>query len=72
MMNTTQTDILTSDDLRARGFTAAQIERLELLQATYDPNREYFESNREFKRLAFLKWRYQQGQVEGVPVSRAA
>jgi hypothetical protein len=71
-MNTTQTETITSEDLRAQGFTAAQIERLELLQASYDPYREYFESNREFERLAFLKWRYQQGQVEGVPASRAA
>jgi hypothetical protein len=67
-MNKTLSVSITVDDLRAHGFTTAQIERLESLRASYDPYREYFECNREFERLAFLKWRYQRGWPAGETV----
>lgn len=62
-MNLTSSDTLTTADLAGQGFTAAEIDQLQALRTRYDPFREYCESNHEFERLAFLKWRYQQGQL---------
>lgn len=61
-MNLTSTSTLTTDELATRGFTASEINRLQALRASYDPFRDYCESNQEYERLAFLKWRYQRGQ----------
>jgi hypothetical protein len=63
----TTTALLTTHDLAAQGFTPAEIARLQRLKERYHPFREYCESNVEFGRLAFLKWRYMQGQVEQTP-----
>lgn len=52
----------TVNDLAAYGFSAAEIARLQELRSRYQPFREYCASNREFERLAFLKWRYERGQ----------
>jgi hypothetical protein len=59
----TTTAVLTIHDLALQGFTPIEIARLQRLKERYHPFREYCESNVEFGRLAFLKWRYAQ-QVE--------
>jgi hypothetical protein len=53
----------TTRELQRHCFTPKQIQALETLKASYDPYREYCESNWEFERLAFLKWRYAQGEI---------
>ncbi len=52
----------TSRDLLAIGFSTAEITTLKQLRARFDPFREACESNREFERLAFLKWRIERGE----------
>jgi len=62
-MPTTTTD-QTVHELAAQGFSPAEIARLQQLKDRYHPFRELCESNHEFERLAFLKWRWMHGQVE--------
>ena len=62
-MQTTTTAPTTRHDLAQLGFTSTEIERLSALRAGYDRHREYFESNAEYERLNFLKWRYEQGRT---------
>ncbi len=57
-LTTTQTTIR---ELTVQGFSTEEIEHLKAIKANHDPYREYCESNREFERLSFLKWRYKQG-----------
>ena len=52
----------TRRDLSAVGFSPAEIDALVVLKARYNRERESFESNREYERLSFLKWRYEQGE----------
>lgn len=61
-MHLTTTSI-TIADLTTEGFSVAEIARLETLRARYHPYREYCASDLDFERLAFLKWRYERGEV---------
>ena len=63
-MNLTTTAPITVQALEAQGFTAIEITRLQQRKARYDGFQEYCESNREYEQLCFLKWRYEQGQIE--------
>lgn len=47
---------LTTVDLAARGFSPDQIARLAALAQRY-PLSEFLDSNAEWQRLVFLKWR---------------
>jgi hypothetical protein len=51
--------------LHDAGFTSGEIARLKRMRASYDPFREMCESDHEYQRLSFLKWRYQHGEVNG-------
>jgi len=53
----------TTRDLQAQGFSRAEIKQLKAIKTNHDPYREYCESNREFERMAFLKWRYEHGAI---------
>ena len=63
-MNLTTTTPISVQDLEAQGFTADEIGSLQTLRDRYRPVRESCESNREYEQLCFLKWRYEQGQIE--------
>jgi hypothetical protein len=52
----------TTDDMEASGFTPSQIRRLDELKAVY-PYLEFASSIEEWRRLSFLKWRHQHGQL---------
>jgi hypothetical protein len=54
---------VTVDDLVADGFTAEQIEKLSALKACY-PFVEYVESASHWQHLLFLKWRYDNGDLQ--------
>jgi hypothetical protein len=54
---------VTADDLVAAGFTTEQIERLTALKSAY-PFIEYVDTAKQWRRLEFLKWRYQQGDLQ--------
>lgn len=58
-----QTIEVTADDLLEAGFTAEQVERLVALKSAY-PFIEYVDSAKQWQRLEFLKWRYQQGDLQ--------
>lgn len=62
-MHLTTTGSLTVRDLRARGFKKAEIKRLVALAEHDSPYREVCATDLELERLAFLKWRYDHGQV---------
>lgn len=62
-MYLTTTGSLTVEDLKARRFKKAEIARLVALRERYTPYRELCASDLEFERLAFLKWRYERGEV---------
>ena len=53
-------------DLAAQGFDDREINNLRALKAGYDHFREFCESNSEFERLSFLKWRYENGSLGSV------
>ena len=63
-MQTTITVPTARRDLATAGFTPTEIDALAALKARYTRDREYFESNAEYERLSFLKWRYQQGEIK--------
>ncbi len=63
--STSTTSGISVSTLRGAGFTADEIARLERMRASYDPFREICESDQEYRRLSFLKWRYQHGEVNG-------
>jgi hypothetical protein len=67
-MYTTTSTPTTRRDLATLGFSATEIERLTALRAGYDRHREYFESNAEYERLNFLKWRYQRGELRELTI----
>ena len=58
-----RTSEITIDDLLAAGFTAEQVERLTALKSAY-PFIEYVDTAKQWRRLEFLKWRYQQGDLQ--------
>ena len=64
MTTATTTRTIQPLDLFALGFTPEQIARLEALKQSYSAFSEHFDSDREFQQLAFLKWRYQHGDIQ--------
>ena len=63
-MQTTITAPMTRRDLAAAGFTPPEIDALAAHKARYNRDREHFESNAQYERLSFLKWRYQRGEIK--------
>jgi hypothetical protein len=53
---------ITVDDLLEVGFTPDEIEQLRELKREY-PFVEYVDSGRQWQRLQFLKWRYENGDL---------
>ena len=51
------------EELQQAGFTEAEATRLLELKTEY-PFVEYVDSGRQWQRLLFLKWRYQQGDLK--------
>jgi hypothetical protein len=49
-------------ELRRVGFTTEQIERLVVLRAQY-PFLEWVDTDNQWQRLLFLKWRFQHGDL---------
>lgn len=60
---TNRLDEVTSQDLLDAGFTVEQVERLIALKSAY-PFIEYVDTAKQWRRLEFLKWRYQQGDLQ--------
>jgi hypothetical protein len=56
-------DEVTVEDLLEMGFTTEQVERLTALKSAY-PFIEYVDTAKQWRRLEFLKWRYQQGDLQ--------
>lgn len=56
---------ITVDDLVEVGFTAEQIEKLSALKACY-PFVEYVDNANHWQRLLFLKWRYDNGDLQRI------
>lgn len=54
---------VTIADLVELGFTEDQIEALQALRACY-PFVEYVDTTTQWKRLQFLKWRVDQGDLQ--------
>lgn len=54
---------VTIADLVELGFTEDQIEALQALKACY-PFIEYVDTTTQWKRLQFLKWRVDQGDLQ--------
>lgn len=59
---TITTPTTTTRDLMAMGFSDNEINTLKKIKSGFDPFREFCESNREYERLAFLKWRFERGE----------
>lgn len=59
----TQPVSITVEDLAEVGFTAEQIEKLSALKACY-PFVEYVDNGNHWQRLLFLKWRYDNGDLQ--------
>lgn len=58
-----QTVEVTAEDLVEAGFTIEQVELLTALKSAY-PFIEYVDTAKQWQRLGFLKWRYQQGDLQ--------
>jgi hypothetical protein len=56
---------VTAEDLVEAGFTPEQVERLTALKSAY-PFIEYVDTAKQWRRLEFLKWRYQQGDLQRI------
>jgi hypothetical protein len=54
---------VTVEDLIDIGFTQDEVGKLSVLRAHY-PFIEYAESDSQWRRLLFLKWRYQHGDLK--------
>ena len=54
---------VTAEDLLEAGFTVEQVERLSALKNAY-PFIEYVDTAKQWRRLEFLKWRFQQGDLQ--------
>ncbi|HLT20341.1 MAG TPA: hypothetical protein VKZ96_12840 [Thermomicrobiales bacterium] len=61
---TTATTTHSTHQLASQGFTPEEIARLEALKCSYNAFRERCDSDREFQQLAFLKWRYEHGDLQ--------
>jgi hypothetical protein len=59
----TRTVEITVEDLIDIGFTQNEIQMLSALRAHY-PFIEYAETDSQWRRLLFLKWRYQHGDLK--------
>jgi hypothetical protein len=56
-------DPVTVQDLVVLGFTGEQIDKLIALKAAY-PFIEYVDSANQWRRLEFLKWRFERGDLQ--------
>lgn len=54
---------ITIDDLVEQGFSADEIDALSALKAAY-PFVEYVDSASQWRRLLFLKWRFDNGDLQ--------
>ena len=61
-MKTATNPAITETQLRRSGFTQDQIARFKELRSIY-PLIELVRSRRELNELAFVRWRYHQGQL---------
>jgi hypothetical protein len=60
---TVRQDYLTVEELADLGFTESEIESLSALKAAY-PFVEYVDTASQWRRLLFLKWRFQHGDLQ--------
>jgi hypothetical protein len=60
---TVRQDYLTVEELADLGFTEPEIESLSALKAAY-PFVEYVDTASQWRRLLFLKWRFQHGDLQ--------
>lgn len=56
-------DTMSDEALEQAGFTRDEIDRLRSLREMY-PFIEYVDSRRQWERLSFVKWLYNQGQIK--------
>ncbi len=61
---TTTTTSLDAAQLIGMGFSQEQVSLLQQLKSTYSAFSEQFETAQEFQQVQFLKWRYENGEVE--------
>lgn len=57
-----RTDEIGVEDLVDAGFTSVEIAKLSALKENY-PFIEYVESDNQWRRLLFMKWRYRHGDL---------
>lgn len=62
LVERTQVPETSVDDLIEVGFSIDEIELLKELKREY-PFAEYVDSGRQWQRLLFLKWRYENGDL---------
>jgi hypothetical protein len=60
---TVRSECPTVEDLVEAGFNESEIELLSALKAAY-PFVEYVDTASQWRRLLFLKWRYQHGDLQ--------
>jgi hypothetical protein len=60
---TVRSEYSTVEDLVEAGFSESEIEALSALKAAY-PFVEYVDTASQWRRLLFLKWRYQHGDLQ--------
>lgn len=56
--------VTTREMLLEAGFSEEEVARLEQIKASYNPHREWCETDLIYQRMNFLKWRIEQGLVE--------
>lgn len=54
---------ITADDLVDAGFSSSEIQMLSAMRDNY-PFIEYVETSGQWRRLMFLKWRYDYGDLQ--------
>ena len=59
----TRVDEVSDSALEEQGFSRDEIDRLSLLREMY-PYIEYTDTRRQWHRLRFVKWLYNQGQIK--------
>jgi hypothetical protein len=60
-MKLTTTRQTTVRDLAELGFDEREISQLRAFKASFDPFREFCESNQIFEQLNFMKWQIERG-----------
>ena len=60
----TTTQSLEANHLTEMGFSDEQVAMLAQLKSSYSAFSEQFETEQEFQQVQFLKWRYENGEVE--------